>query len=113
MCSSDLKPNDNINEWIEYIEDRNFNDYRYVLNSNILNKLGWKEETNFEIGLNKTIEWYKNNKNFFRHFVPFESSLFTQSMSVRIKYMHLFHHFMTQQKNKKNQQTIYSCTPIP
>ena len=61
-----LKPNDNINEWIEYIEDRNFNDYRYVLNSNILNKLGWKEETNFEIGLNKTIEWYKNNKNFFQ-----------------------------------------------
>ena len=61
-----LKPNDNINDWIEFVEDRNFNDYRYVLNSNILNKLGWKEETNFEIGLNKTIEWYKNNKNFFQ-----------------------------------------------
>ena len=55
-----LKPNDKIDDWIEYISDRNFNDYRYAIESNELRSLGWKEEINFDQGFKDTIEWYKN-----------------------------------------------------
>jgi len=59
-----LKPNENYNNHIEYIPDRNFNDYRYFIDSTELIKLGWNEKINFNDGLNETIEWYINNPNF-------------------------------------------------
>lgn len=55
-----LKPNENIEDWIEYIVDRNFNDYRYAIETNELKKLDWKEEIDFNIGFKNTIEWFKN-----------------------------------------------------
>lgn len=57
-----LKPNDNIEDWIEYIVDRNFNDYRYAIESNELKKLDWKEEIDFNTGFKNTIEWFKNKQ---------------------------------------------------
>ncbi|ONK66916.1 uncharacterized protein A4U43_C06F13440 [Asparagus officinalis] len=45
----------------EAYEDRPFNDQRYFLDDQKLKKLGWCERTNWEEGLRKTIEWYKNN----------------------------------------------------
>ena len=40
------------NQYIEYVEDRPFNDQRYFINSNKLQKLGWKQKKKFgdEIG---------------------------------------------------------------
>ena len=55
-----LKPNEDINNWIEYIPDRNYNDFRYSINADKLIKLGWKEEVNFNKGLIETIEYYKS-----------------------------------------------------
>ena len=55
-----LKPNDDINKWIEYIPDRNYNDFRYSINTDKLNNLGWKEEIDFNEGLIETIEYYKS-----------------------------------------------------
>lgn len=56
-----LKPNDKIDDWIEYVTDRNFNDYRYAIESTELRNLGWKEETTFEQGFKNTIDCiYKN-----------------------------------------------------
>ena len=55
-----LKPNDDNNKWIEYIPDRNYNDFRYSINTNKLNNLGWKEEIDFNEGLIETIEYYKS-----------------------------------------------------
>ena len=57
-----LKNTDNSDEHIEYIKDRNFNDFRYLINSNKLEKLGWKPKIDFNIGLEKTINYFKNNK---------------------------------------------------
>ena len=52
-----------IDDHIEYIEDRNFNDFRYAIDCTLLKKLGWKEEMDFYEGLRITISWYmKNNK---------------------------------------------------
>jgi len=52
-----LKPNDNFNDWIEFIEDRTYNDFKYSINAEKLLKLGWKEEINFIDGLNDTITY--------------------------------------------------------
>lgn len=56
-----LKPNQNYENYIEFIPDRNFNDYRYYIDSTELIKLGWTEKINFNDGLNETINWYINN----------------------------------------------------
>jgi dTDP-glucose 4,6-dehydratase len=55
-----LKPNDKFEDWIQYVTDRNFNDYRYAIKSNELYELGWKEETNFEKGFEYTIQWFQS-----------------------------------------------------
>jgi dTDP-glucose 4,6-dehydratase len=47
---------------IEFIEDRPGHDFRYSLNCERIYSLGWKLQVPFEDGLQKTIEWYKNNK---------------------------------------------------
>ena len=42
-------------------------DLRYALNSNkIKKKLNWKPKTSFSDGLNKTLNWYLNNNNYFK-----------------------------------------------
>jgi dTDP-glucose 4,6-dehydratase len=54
-----LKPNDKVEDWIQYVTDRNFNDYRYAIESSELRNLGWQEETDFNKGFEYTIEWFK------------------------------------------------------
>jgi len=47
---------------IEQVEDRLGHDYRYAIDfSKIQNELGWQPTVTFEEGIDKTIEWYKNN----------------------------------------------------
>lgn len=54
-------------EMIEYVADRPGHDLRYVMDyAKAKNKLGWEPKVNFEPGLKKTIEWYKNNKAWWR-----------------------------------------------
>lgn len=55
-----VKPNDSLDDWITYIEDRNFNDKRYWIESEPLKALGWKQQWNLTSGLKETIEWFKN-----------------------------------------------------
>jgi UDP-glucose 4,6-dehydratase len=43
---------------IQHVRDRAFNDRRYYIGSDKLAALGWREETGWEEGLKKTIEWY-------------------------------------------------------
>ncbi|XP_073297850.1 trifunctional UDP-glucose 4,6-dehydratase/UDP-4-keto-6-deoxy-D-glucose 3,5-epimerase/UDP-4-keto-L-rhamnose-reductase RHM1-like [Primulina huaijiensis] len=46
---------------IQFVENRPFNDQRYFLDDQKLKNLGWFERTTWEDGLKKTMEWYKNN----------------------------------------------------
>ena len=48
---------------IEFIEDRPFNDRRYSVDTEKIKALGWKQQYSFEQGLNETIKWYKENKD--------------------------------------------------
>jgi dTDP-glucose 4,6-dehydratase len=52
---------ENIEDWVEYTKDRNFNDFRYAIDTTKLNAIGWKKSVNFHDGLNRTINWYMNN----------------------------------------------------
>lgn len=60
MLVSILKPNSNVNDWIEYIKDRDFNDLRYYISTNKLKELGWEHKINFNEGLQKTIQYYQD-----------------------------------------------------
>ena len=52
---------------IEYVEDRKGHDRRYAMDSSkIKNELGWEPETDFSVGIKKTIEWYTENPGWWR-----------------------------------------------
>ena len=54
---------------IKYVNDRPGNDLRYSLDSSKLNALGFKPEVDINEGLNKTIDWYKNNKSWWENYI--------------------------------------------
>ena len=47
---------------IKYVEDRPGHDFRYSLDSSkVRSELNWSENTNFDEGLKKTVDWYLSN----------------------------------------------------
>ena len=48
-----IKNTDNYDEWIEYVEDRPFNDKRYYISNQKLKDLGWEIKENFMESLQK------------------------------------------------------------
>ena len=50
-----IKNTDDYDKWIEYIEDRPFNDKRYYIDNSKLKNLGWKININLHDGLNELI----------------------------------------------------------
>lgn len=58
---------DDVNKYIEYVKDRDFNDQRYNINGDKLRSLGWDQETTFDEGLKLTLEWYKTNQNYWNN----------------------------------------------
>ncbi|MBO8143327.1 MAG: dTDP-glucose 4,6-dehydratase [Thermodesulfobacterium sp.] len=48
---------------IKFVEDRPGHDFRYSMDfSKIMKECGWKPKTNFEEGLEKTVKWYLEHK---------------------------------------------------
>ncbi|MBC2580261.1 dTDP-glucose 4,6-dehydratase [Clostridium sp. DJ247] len=55
---------------IEYVGDRKGHDRRYGIDpAKIKNELGWYPETTFDIGIEKTIQWYLNNKGWINNVI--------------------------------------------
>jgi len=53
---------DKSEDLIEFVDDRPGHDLRYSLDSSkIRNQLNWSQKTNFQEGLEKTVQWYLNN----------------------------------------------------
>ena len=50
-----IKNTDNFEEWIEYVEDRPFNDQRYYISNQKLKDLGWTIKTDFTDGIKRLI----------------------------------------------------------
>jgi dTDP-glucose 4,6-dehydratase len=44
---------------IQYVEDRKGHDFRYAVNFEKIENIGFKPEIKFEDGLMETIDWYK------------------------------------------------------
>lgn len=65
-----LKPNGikKYTDLITFIKDRPGHDLRYAIDATkIKNDLGWLPEETFESGLLKTVQWYINNKNWWKN----------------------------------------------
>ena len=53
---------------IEFIRDRPGHDYRYAIDAGKLQReLGWAPSLTFEQGLEKTVDWYLNNRDWIDH----------------------------------------------
>ena len=52
-CAHNQKPLD-----VVHIPDRNFNDKRYWINSDVLTELGWRQTVSLDEGLERTLWWY-------------------------------------------------------
>lgn len=54
-------------EYIEYVQDRPGHDRRYAINfGKIKNELSWEPSVSLEEGLVKTVEWFKENKEWWQ-----------------------------------------------
>lgn len=49
--------------YIQFVEDRPFNDSRYHVDSSKLRGLGWTHQLSFEDSIKETVKWYKENKD--------------------------------------------------
>jgi dTDP-glucose 4,6-dehydratase len=46
---------------IRFVKDRPGHDLRYSLRTEKIQELGWKPETKFRVGIKKTLQWYRQN----------------------------------------------------
>jgi dTDP-glucose 4,6-dehydratase len=58
------RPEGTSKKLITYVTDRAGHDLRYAIDANkIKNELGWEPSVTFEIGLEKTVDWYLSNQD--------------------------------------------------
>ena len=66
---------------ITYVADRKGHDMRYAIDpTKIHTELGWLPETKFEDGIQKTIQWYLNNKSWWQEIVSGDYRNYYQRM---------------------------------
>ena len=66
---------------IEHVTDRKGHDLRYAIDPHkIESELGWKPETRFEDGINKTIDWYLENKSWWEKIISGEYQNYYEKM---------------------------------
>jgi dTDP-glucose 4,6-dehydratase len=62
------RPNGTCAKLITYVTDRPGHDLRYAIDASKLNEAtGWKPEVTFEVGLEKTVDWYLANPQWLRN----------------------------------------------
>ncbi|MDC7220362.1 MAG: dTDP-glucose 4,6-dehydratase [Spirochaetales bacterium] len=63
MAEKQGKDKDYFKKLITFVKDRPGHDRRYAINCDKLkNELGWKQSLDFAEGLNKTVDWYLENR---------------------------------------------------
>ncbi len=58
-----INKSDNIEDYIEYVSDRPFNDKRYFISNDKLKELDWEQTITFDVGIDELIEDYNNNNS--------------------------------------------------
>jgi dTDP-glucose 4,6-dehydratase len=65
---------------ITFVTDRAGHDLRYAIDSSKLQKeLGWSPSVTFELGLEKTVDWYLKNLNWMYHITSGEYEKYYQA----------------------------------
>lgn len=68
---------------ITYVKDRAGHDQRYAIDTTkIQRELGWSPSTDFEKGLEKTVDWYLNNQEWLDHVTSGEYQKYYQEQYV-------------------------------
>lgn len=58
---------------IKFVKDRAGHDLRYAIDpTKIHSELGWLPQTKFEVGIEKTINWYLDNEDWWQHIISGE-----------------------------------------
>ncbi|MHC4130609.1 MAG: GDP-mannose 4,6-dehydratase, partial [Planctomycetota bacterium] len=66
---------------IKHVKDRPGHDRRYAIDaSKIINQLKWQPSVNFEKGINKTIDWYIQNKDWLKNVVSGQYQTYYEQM---------------------------------
>jgi len=66
---------------ITYVTDRKGHDMRYAIDPSFIHsELGWLPETKFENGIQKTIQWYLDNKSWWENIVNGEYQTYYERM---------------------------------
>jgi dTDP-glucose 4,6-dehydratase len=53
---------------INYVKDRPGHDLRYAIDaSKVISDIGWRPDTEFSEGLEKTVDWYLDNQEWLKH----------------------------------------------
>jgi dTDP-glucose 4,6-dehydratase len=60
-----IKNTEDVNNYIEYVNDRPFNDKRYLISNKKLKELGWEIKGNFYDEMNKLINDYISNEEYY------------------------------------------------
>jgi dTDP-glucose 4,6-dehydratase len=60
-----LKPSGTLEENLQFVDDRLFNDCRYSVETTKIEALGWSWKVPFEEGFAKTVEWYRSHREEF------------------------------------------------
>ncbi|KAG2456438.1 dTDP-D-glucose 4,6-dehydratase-like [Polypterus senegalus] len=50
-----------VENWLDFVTDRPYNDLRYPMNTEKLQKLGWRPTVLWKEGIRKTVDWYREN----------------------------------------------------
>ena len=68
---------------ITYVTDRKGHDLRYAIDPTKLEtELGWKPKYNFDTGIQQTIQWYLDNKEWWQNILSGEYQNYFQKMYV-------------------------------
>ena len=66
---------------ITYVTDRKGHDMRYAIDPTFIHKeLGWLPETKFDDGIQKTVKWYLENRNWWENIVNGEYQTYYERM---------------------------------
>jgi dTDP-glucose 4,6-dehydratase len=66
---------------IQFVKDRPGHDRRYAIDpSKIKAQLGWEPETSFDVGIQKTIQWYLEHKPWWEHIISGEYQNYYRKM---------------------------------
>jgi dTDP-glucose 4,6-dehydratase len=68
-----MRPGEALSDWVEHVDDRAFQDYRYYIDATALKQLGWQDQISFRNAITSVVE-HKQAKHSLAHQASAEAS---------------------------------------